>query len=628
MVKSGLDRWRIEEIRAIEALGSTVHLFQADLSRKEELVSVMDEIRKGHGPSLRGIFHTAGVNRDSVIAMKNESDLRDVFASKALAALHLVEYASEKLENLDFLALFSSVSTELGYYGGSDYAAANGYLDGLAARASRQGVPVIAINWAIWRQIGMGAKVDNTAAAAASGIGNDLVANSLSPAKGAGAMFRVLSQSPSARIAVFPGHFEKRRQLATDQIRAASRPKPKAAHLQSGGSPLPDGNRNDFALDLMLGLWKACLKCETLTCDDNYFQLGGDSLAAISLISGIEETFGQSIPMSFLIVAPTVSKLVEKMGLNAGAGAVEKSPEEEGTSFPAHILPLGSGGEEKKDGPPLFCIHGADGSVMFYKPFADRLETAFSVHAIEAPMLRKPGSEPRGSIEKVAQQYLDDVRMVQPVGPYHFAGYSYGALVAWEMARLALEQGDDVNGVMIYDMYNPAAVRRYAFFERLRAIWQKTGQDSRGLKRIVKFGIRMSQLAGWLVRHATVKLWAKAGTGTEEFKSHVEARIKHDAQIEYYKPQPLNIPVSLIETSDPGDKYDFGEHQGWVGIVPDDVEISTVSGNHLQIFQEPDLSVIVKATNCFLSRISKSNHAERPAQTFILPEQKRKRVKV
>ncbi|HQW29737.1 MAG TPA: hypothetical protein PK529_11165, partial [Verrucomicrobiales bacterium] len=101
-----------------------------------------------------------------------------------------------------------------------------------------------------------------------------------------------------------------------------------------------------------------------------------------------------------------------------------------------------------------------------------------------------------------------------------------------------------------------------------------------------------------------------------------------DAQIEYYKPQPLNIPVSLIETNDPGDKYDFGEHQGWVGIVPDDVEISTVSGNHLQIFQEPDLSVIVKATNCFLSRISKSNHAERPAQTFILPEQKRKRVKV
>ncbi|HQW28455.1 MAG TPA: amino acid adenylation domain-containing protein, partial [Verrucomicrobiales bacterium] len=358
MVKSGLDRWRIEEIRAIEALGSTVHLFQADLSRKEELVSVMDEIRKGHGPSLRGIFHTAGVNRDSVIAMKNESDLRDVFASKALAALHLVEYASEKLENLDFLALFSSVSTELGYYGGSDYAAANGYLDGLAARASRQGVPVIAINWAIWRQVGMGAKVDNTAAAAASGIGNDLVANSLSPAKGAGAMFRVLSQSPSARIAVFPGHFEKRRQLATDQIRAASRPKPKAAHLQSGGSSLPDGNRNDFALDLMLGLWKACLKCETLTCDDNYFQLGGDSLAAISLISGIEETFGQSIPMSFLIVAPTVSKLVEKMGLNTGGGAAEKSPGEEGTSIPAHIIPLGSGGEEKKDGLPLFCIHG------------------------------------------------------------------------------------------------------------------------------------------------------------------------------------------------------------------------------------------------------------------------------
>ncbi|MCB1063976.1 MAG: amino acid adenylation domain-containing protein [Verrucomicrobiae bacterium] len=620
-VQSDLDRWRIDEIRVIEALGATVHLHQADLSHRAEVARVMDLIVKDHGPSIRGIFHTAGVNRDSVIAMKNDSALREVFASKALAALHLVEYAGEKLGDLDFLALFSSVSAELGYYGGSDYAAANAYLDGLAANASRRGIPAIAINWALWREVGMGAKVDGGAASATSGLGSDLVANSLSPSRGARAMLTVLADSPSARVAVFPGHFEKRRQLATDQRRAASLPKLKSGKNGATSSSSAAGSKG-AAIDLMLGLWKTCLKNDNLGPEDNYFRAGGDSLAAISLIAGIEENFDQSIPMSYLISAPTVTALIEKMGLGTDAATDESEGEGE-TAIPAHVLSLTeAGGEITREAPNLFCVHGADGSVLFYQPFADLLKVDFAVHAIEAPMLTNLGIEPRGSIEKVAQQYLDDIRSVQPTGPYHFAGYSYGALVAWEMARLAQEQGDEVASVIIYDMYNPADARQYSLSERLRVIWKRSGDRANSrLEHLSNFGKRLGQLAGWAFYHATEKLQGGSGFAGKEFRRHVESRIKHDAQIDYYRPAPLDVPVAMIQTEDPGDKYDFGERLGWKGIFPDEVEITTVGGNHLEIFQEPNLTKLAQATTRFLSRIAEAEIPPSPPSKTHSPRE-------
>ncbi|MEC5128245.1 amino acid adenylation domain-containing protein [Verrucomicrobiales bacterium BCK34] len=593
-VESPKDRQRIEHLRAIEYLGAQVHLYTADVSDTKAFTATLETVVAHHGANLKGFFHTAGVNRDSILALKTEDGLREVFAGKALAALTLVEFIRKQKLPLDFVALFSSVSAELGYYGGSDYAAANGYLDGLAASYTQQGVPVLAINWALWRNIGMGAELDS-AEAKTSGLGIDAMAHSLLPAQGASALLEVLQRSPSPRTAAFRGDFQKRREDSIEERRTSSR------NTKEKKSASSSGNRLSHAeiTGTMLSLWKSSLKCEDLGVDDNYFEKGGDSLAAISLIAGIEEAFGESIPMSYLIGGPTVSALVGKMGLSS-------TPEDDlpdTDSFTLdHIVPLGCGGEERQNAPRLFCVHGADGSVLFYKPFADLLTCDYSVYAIEAPMLSDPAKTPGRTITEVAQQYLSDVRKIQPQGPYHFSGYSYGALVAWEMARLAQEAGEKVESVIIFDMFNPARVRKYPLLERLGVIWKRCGAERHLAKRLWKFAARIVDLAGWAVKHAVDRIAPGSRLKEGEFEHHLDSRLKHDAQIPHYIPVPLDVSAAIIQTEDPGDKYEFGEMVGWKGIIPDDVEITSVGGNHLEIFQEPSLTIVAEATSRFLNR--------------------------
>ena len=595
-VESATDRRRIEQVREIEALGAKVHLYTADVSIETAFTEVLETVVTNHGSNLKGIFHTAGVNRDSILALKTESGLREVFASKALAALTLVEFVKKQKLPLDFIALFSSVSAELGYYGGSDYAAANGYLDGLAARSAQEGIPVLAINWALWRNVGMGAGVGD-AEAKASGLGEDALAHSLLPTQGAKAMFEVLQRSPSPRIAVFPGNFEQRRQDSINERIASSR---SSKEKQPGSATGEKMSRAEIT-ETMLELWKTSLRCEDLGLDDNYFEKGGDSLAAIGLVAGIEKAFGESIPMSYLIGGPTASALIEKMGLHS---APEDDPSEsEDASFTLqHVIPLGCGGEERQNAPRLFCVHGADGSVLFYKPFADQLTCDYSVYAIEAPMLRDSEKDPAKTIPEVARQYLNDVRKIQPHGPYHFSGYSYGALVAWEMARQALEAGDEVESVIIFDMFNPASVRKYPLLERLGLIWKRSGEETNLLNQLWRFAVRFVDLARWAMIHTFEPIAPVGNSRNGEVERHVESRLKHDAQISRFIPQPLDVRAAIIQTEDPGDKYEFGEMVGWKGIIPDDVDITSVGGNHLEIFQEPSLSIVAEATSRFLNR--------------------------
>ncbi|MDF1739620.1 MAG: amino acid adenylation domain-containing protein [Verrucomicrobiales bacterium] len=593
-VESPRDRQRIESLREIESLGTGVHLYTADVSNTKAFTETLEAVVADHGANLKGFFHTAGINRDSVLSLKTEDGLREVFASKALAALTLLEFVRGRKLPLDFIALFSSVSAELGYYGGSDYAAANGYLEGLAARYTQEGLPVLAINWALWRNIGMGAGL-NAAEAKTSGLGIDAMAHSLLPAEGASAMLEVLQKSPSPRTAAFRGNFEKRREESIEERRAST----------GGTKDRNPGASNSKRLShaeitaTMLSLWKSSLKCEELGLDDNYFEHGGDSLAAISLIAGIEEAFGESIPMSYLISGPTVSALIGKMGLSS---APEDDFSDTDEFPPDHIVPLGCGGEERQNAPRLFCVHGADGSVLFYKPFADLLRCDYSVYAIEAPMLRDPDKTPARTISEVAAQYLSDVRKIQPHGPYHFSGYSYGALVAWEMARLAQEAGEKVESVIIFDMFNPARVRKYPLLERLGVIWKRCSEEASFTERLWKFSARIVDLAGWAAKHTVDRVAPGRRLKEGEFEHHLESRLKHDAQIPHYIPGPLNVSAAIIQTEDPGDKYEFGEMVGWKGILPDDVEITSVGGNHLEIFQEPSLTIVAEATSRFLNR--------------------------
>ena len=149
-----------EEARAViaemEALGARVFTAQADVGDTAALSSVLDDARREIGP-IRGVIHAAGVLDDGMLSEQTPERFARVMAPKVRGGWALHKLTLE--DPLDFFILFSSGAALLGSPGQSNYAAANGFLDGLAHYRQARGLPALSINWGSWAEVGMAAGV-------------------------------------------------------------------------------------------------------------------------------------------------------------------------------------------------------------------------------------------------------------------------------------------------------------------------------------------------------------------------------------------------------------------------------------------------------------------------------------
>jgi polyketide synthase PksL len=155
--RSELTEDKQAELVRLQQQGLKVDYIQADLSYQADVQRVVRVILDTHG-ALHGIFHCAGVVKDSFILKKTQEEISDVFAPK-VNGLFCIEEATQNL-NLDFVILFSSIAAQ-GNIGQADYAGANAVLDAFAAyrqslvNAGRRSGKTIAINWPLWQSGGM-----------------------------------------------------------------------------------------------------------------------------------------------------------------------------------------------------------------------------------------------------------------------------------------------------------------------------------------------------------------------------------------------------------------------------------------------------------------------------------------
>ncbi|GAB4560318.1 MAG: hypothetical protein Tsb0020_06870 [Haliangiales bacterium] len=148
---------RIRELRALEAAGAEVMVATADVTNLADMSRAVSEARSRWG-TIHGVFHTAGVLDDGIIQLKTRERAAMVLAPKVQGTL-VIDQALAGVA-LDFMVLFSSVSSLTGLTGQVDYAAANAFLDAYAhARTERDGVPCVALNWNAWQRVGMAAEL-------------------------------------------------------------------------------------------------------------------------------------------------------------------------------------------------------------------------------------------------------------------------------------------------------------------------------------------------------------------------------------------------------------------------------------------------------------------------------------
>jgi amino acid adenylation domain-containing protein len=181
-------------------------------------------------------------------------------------------------------------------------------------------------------------------------------------------------------------------------------------------------------------VWSEVLGVGRVGLDDNFFAIGGHSLLAAKLFARLDETFGRSLPLNVLFRAPTVRLLAEHY--RAGS-----APETHSV-----IVALTEGGTL----PAIFGAPGVFGDVICFADLARELGSDQPFYGLQAVGL-DGGEAPLDSIEQMAALYLDEIRKIQPHGPYALLGACFGATVAYETARQLLEAGEKVTFLGLLD---------------------------------------------------------------------------------------------------------------------------------------------------------------------------------
>lgn len=182
---------------------------------------------------------------------------------------------------------------------------------------------------------------------------------------------------------------------------------------------------------LLQAQWESLFGFAPIGRDDNFFELGGHSLLAARLLKDVHRLTGHTIPLATLLIAPTIARL---------ARAIENN-----------VLPPSSPVLVRAGtGAPLFVVHGMSGTVMECWALVAALRSPRPVHGLQARGL--DGEETaQQRVEDMAASYIEQMRTVQPSGPYSVAGYSFGGLVALEIAQQLLRAGEQIELLCLLD---------------------------------------------------------------------------------------------------------------------------------------------------------------------------------
>lgn len=295
-------------------------------------------------------------------------------------------------------------------------------------------------------------------------------------------------------------------------------------------------------------IWCKLLGMEEISIHDNFFEIGGHSLVGIQMLAHVERELGKKLPIKTLFQAPTIAELAM---LLQGPPKVE-----------THWKNL-SVMQPKGDRPPFFCVHGDEANVFIPRHLGEGQPFYAFFHQGEDGM-----PIPFKTTKGIAEHYIREMRQVRPHGPYFLGGYSFGGIVAFEMACQLAAAGEDVPLVALFDTYSPA--------ENI-AMVKKEQKLHEPLKRMV-----MRRL---------VKYYFDRGMALPPKLRHFHIIDTYKVAIEQYAPSMFPGRLTLIRTrTSPGTP-----DMGWGALAREGVEIRHVDGDHFTVIKEPFVGKLAEA---------------------------------
>jgi thioesterase domain-containing protein len=333
------------------------------------------------------------------------------------------------------------------------------------------------------------------------------------------------------------------------------------------------------ALELQIsGIWETAMGLKNLSILDSFFDLGGRSLAAMRIIRQINRTYALDFGLATLFSGNTIERMADLIRRRLSANTSSS------------IVPM----QPRGSAAPLFIIHGAGGNIIRFYQLATLVGTDHPIYGIQAQSLLS-GQRGLLRLEDQAAYYLEEIRKVQPTGPYFFLGYSFGGTTAFEIAHQLHAQGERVEMLGMLD----SRQRDY-----MALMQKKDSVRTRFDRRIARFlgnfmPLSFNQKANYLrEKFFTRSLRRFYMVASALNLRSVPSFLKSTEEISWvaainYKPRPWPGPVTLFRASaqpDPRLPWDLG----WTQLAEGGVEVYELPGDHDLVFREENIRVLAE----------------------------------
>jgi thioesterase domain-containing protein/acyl carrier protein len=313
--------------------------------------------------------------------------------------------------------------------------------------------------------------------------------------------------------------------------------------------------RNELETRLA-GLWESVLQARPIGIRDDFFELGGHSLSAVQVAAAIEKLLDRSLSPGLLFEAPTIELLSSRLATAGKSGAA--------------LVPLMEG----NSGAPLFLIHHISGDITAYRDLAHYLGAEHTIYGVRVPEL-DTNEKPLDRIEAMASRYIEQIRALQPKGPYLLGGHSAGAHIAFEMAQQLRGAGE-----------------RIALLAILEADARRPG-GRRGLLDELRFQLQsVSKLPR---KQRAAYLWRKLARWAESPPDRAERAPQQGTKnavwtameraVRAYHPLAYPGAITLFRATDRSVTGTYSRTLGWGRLARGGVRVIDVPGTHSTVLR-------------------------------------------
>ena len=324
----------------------------------------------------------------------------------------------------------------------------------------------------------------------------------------------------------------------------------------------------------LVKIWKKVLNVEQIGIKDNFFAFGGTSLLAIRLVDLVQQEFNVEVPLVHLFNDPTIERMAQIV-------------EQEENDLGSPLVELRKGKSEET----IFLVHPTGGSVHWYSDLAKKLDTNKAVYGLQAPNAEAI-QEKHTSIGAMASYYVDAILSHQKEGPYIIGGWSFGVIVAFEIAQQLTALGNKIDHLLVLDQgpYMPITYSPKDDTELLLQIFSSHLELDEAFLRNMPFEDQLK----YVLRGAKKARLFPPFLRLKHFKEYVFTNKTQTNAWRKYKHEIYNNNIILLKAIENEDNLEQPDDLRWSDVATGRVGVYNVPGDHMTMLQEPHVRQLAK----------------------------------